>query len=362
MTLQEILSLRLHNLQLTATTCTTPRELVARMCAIQAQDYYGSRWAIALRLPGNLTEVDMEQAVIDRQIVRSWPMRCTIHFMAPEDVRWMVDLLAPRVIRNSASRYRQLDLDERIFRKSEHILRDVLKGDKQLTRKELVEALEEQGIDTSDQRGYHITVYAAMDGLICFGPLKGKQATFALTDEWLPSTIPKQRNEALAEVAHRYFMAHGPATVKDFAWWTGLTMADARAGIALADKKLCSITAEGQEFWLSPELAHASTKPTDVFMLPGFDEYMIGYDDRMPQLQDNAAYMPPKNGVFANTIVSNGKVCGEWRRTIKSKVVIIEHMLFEAFNANQRNALDNASRRYAQYVGLQPTIVVKETK
>lgn len=350
MTAPDIAKLRLLNQQISHTAFNTPAEIVAWLGAVQAQDYAGARWSLGLRLP-QATDADIEQAITDRTIVRTWPMRGTLHFVAAEDVRWMLELLTPRVIARSAGRYRELELTDTTFARSAEVITQALQGGQPLMRKNLFNVLEEAGIATSGQRGIHILGYLAQQGLICFGPHEGKQPTFVLLEEWLPTAKILERDEALAELARRYFTGHGPATIQDFMWWTGLTAADARAGLEAAQSELVSETIEDTTYWLSPSSATVSPAPT-VHLLPGFDEFLLGYTNRRAALdpQYARAIHPGKNGVFRPTIVLNGRVVGTWKRTLKTDTVMLEFSPFAPLGKAESQALDMAAERYGDFV------------
>src|SRR5438132_5983799 len=228
-----IARLRLRNQQIAQQDFRTPAEVVAYLGALQAQDFAGGKWAIGLRLP-NASEADIEGAVADRTIVRTWPMRGTLHFVPAADVRWMLALMASRVVAGSAGRYRSLGLDERTLERGGEALAIALAGRRSLTRPELYRVLDEAGIRSADGRGLHIIAHHAQTGLVCFASHAGKQPTFVLLDERVPPATMLDRDEALAELAKRYFTSHGPASLQDFAWWSGLPLRDVRAGAELA--------------------------------------------------------------------------------------------------------------------------------
>ena len=250
---------RLANHGIANPTFAQPGDVVTWLGAVQAQDYGGALWAIGLRMTG-ATERSIEQAIAERAIVRTWPMRGTLHFVAAQDVRWLLALLTPRVIAHSAGRYRQLELDEATFARSKEVFAKALQGGKQLTRDEMLQGLEQAGISTAGQRGYHLLGRSAQDGLICFGTRRGKQQTFTLLDEWVPLTRSLTRDEALAELTRRYFTSHGPATVQDLMRWAGLTAAEAKTGLAAAGKTLIQETIADRVYWMpceAPEINHA---------------------------------------------------------------------------------------------------------
>ena len=237
MTSSAITRQRLVNQQIASPRFTTPDQLVRWMGAVQAQDYRGSLWAVGLRLP-SAVEADVEQAIADRTIVRTWPMRGTLHLVPAADARWMLRLLTPRVIARSAGRYRELELDDAAFTRSRKILTRALKGGRPLTRDEAYEALQRGGVSPEGQRGIHIIGHLAQQRSAVPRPRRGRQHTFVMLEEWLPPAEDKPRAEALATLAQRYFASHGPATAQDFAWWSGLTVKDAQAAIADAGSAL----------------------------------------------------------------------------------------------------------------------------
>src|SRR5262249_41454511 len=306
MTFSQITHYRLPNQRLSGAKFESPAEVVRWFGAVQAQDYLGSLWAIGLRMQ-NASEKAVEQAIAERTIVRTWPMRGTLHFVAAEDARWMLKLLTPRVIARSPSRHRELSLDERVFRGAREIFVKALSGGRQLTRTALYELLHARGINTKDGRGLHILGQLAHEGLICFGARDGKQPTFALLDEWLPQHKSRERDEALAELAERYFTSHGPATLQDFAWWSGLTTADARDGLEMAKRRLAPETINGQTYWLASSTPAAKDAAPIAYLLPAYDEYTVAYKDRSaalnPDYAKHANYGP---GIFNPTIVLDG--------------------------------------------------------
>src|SRR5262249_22344895 len=279
MTFSQITHYRLPNQRLSGAKFESPAEVVRWFGAVQAQDYLGSLWAIGLRMQ-NASEKAVEQAIAERTIVRTWPMRGTLHFVAAEDARWMLKLLTPRVIARSPSRHRELSLDERVFRGAREIFVKALSGGRQLTRTALYELLHARGINTKDGRGLHILGQLAHEGLICFGARDGKQPTFALLDEWLPQHKSRERDEALAELAERYFTSHGPATLQDFAWWSGLPSADTTAAIQMSKTQLVCEVIEGKTYWMSPSARATKSSRLAAWLLPPFDEYTVAYKDR----------------------------------------------------------------------------------
>jgi hypothetical protein len=351
-----VAQLRLHNQRIASTSFTEPRDAVRWMGAIQAQDYLGSLWAIALRVK-NATERGVENAIADKTIVRTWPLRGTLHFVAANDVRWMLNLVAPRVIGRSALRYRQLELDEPLFRKCNNVLTRALRDQRHLTRQELASQLKRSGIATGGQRLIHIIGRAALEGLICHATRRGKQFTFALLDEWLPASKTLNRDETLAELANRYFASHGPATLQDFQWWSGLAMKDAKAALASIESHLQKGIVDSRVYWFAgPEpLARKAPAPASVSFLPAFDEFLVGYRDRSAMLDPDLAprhTQPNTGGMLSPTIILNGRVVGTWRRMLKKGFVLIAPIPFTPLNRHEKKALAVAAAEYGAFLGL----------
>lgn len=347
---------RLANQRVIDRPFTEPAAVVAWLGALQAQDYLGALWSIGLRLSPNLspTEALIEQAIANRTLVRTWPMRGTLHFVAAADVRWLLQLLTPRQIQHFAGRYRQLELDDAIFAQSQALFAKVLQGGNELTRDELMQALEQNGIVTTGQRGYHMLGRAAQDGLICFGARSGKQQTFVLLDEWVPPTPPRDRDEALAELARRYFTSHGPATVHDLARWAGITITDARRGLAAIQRELQQAKIDDQLYWLPHSLPVPISQAEAVYLLPGFDEFVLGYGNRNAVLDPTFAdrICPGGNGVFSPTVVIDGTIRGTWKRSLKKGGVTVDWTPFATFTPSAEAALRVAAAQYGKFLGM----------
>jgi hypothetical protein len=349
----QIAHLRLANQRINERPFARAEEVVAWLGAMQGQDYAGTLWAIGLRMI-NATEAIIEQALAERRIVRTWPLRGTLHFVAAPDVRWLLKLLTPRVIAQTAARYRQLALDNTTFAASQEIFIKTLAGGQQLTRDELYRHLEAAGIATTGQRGYHLLVRAAQDGLICFGAPSGNQQTFTLLDEWIAPTPPKTRDEALAELARRYFTSHGPATMPDLMRWAGITAAEAKLGLAAVGNDLLQETVGGVVYWRPDHTPATFSSRPNLQLLPGFDEYILGYGGRDAVLDPAYArrICPGGNGVFSSTMVVDGRVVGTWKRTLKKNRVVITPDPFQPLSIVETAALRMAAERYGAFLGL----------
>jgi hypothetical protein len=348
----------LSNQQIASPGGKTPGDVVAAMGAVQAQDFLGALWAIGLRLPAAM-EADIERAIAERTIVRTWPMRGTLHFVAAADVRWMLELLTPRIVAGSAWRHRELELDDTIFSRCRKLFTRALEGGRRLTRDAMYQVLERSRISASGQRGIHVLCRLAQEGLICFGPREGKQPTFVLLDEWVPDSRRLERGEALTELARRYFTSHGPATLADFVWWSGLKVSDARAALEMVSAQLARETIGGATYWMRgdsplPKIRRAT------HLLPGFDEYLLGYKDRSAvlDLAHAGKIVPGSNGQFLSTIVINGRVVGTWKRELTKKSVVITASPFAALKKTESRALAEAAQRYGKFLGRPAELVM----
>ncbi|AGA56653.1 hypothetical protein Theco_0432 [Thermobacillus composti KWC4] len=266
---------RMRNLLISGPKTETPADVVRRLGALQAQDYAQATWAIGLRTE-SATLADVERAIADRRIVLTWALRGTLHAVPAEDARWMVRLSAPRVLARDRRRQRQLEIDERLIAQCGRLIEGALKDRQRMTRAELTELLEQAGISTRQQRGYHILWMLAHAGLICPGPLEGRQQTFVLLEDWAPNPRELSGEEAMRELAIRYFTGHGPATLHDFCWWSELTVTEAKKAAADADGVLFCETIGGTAYWSGGDGAD-SEGPPDVALLAGYDEYLLGY-------------------------------------------------------------------------------------
>jgi hypothetical protein len=351
MTPRDIAHHRLVNQQIAYPKAETPGELVASLGAMQAQDYLGALWGIGLRLP-HTTQAEVEHGIADRIVIRTWLLRGTLHFVAAADVHWMIELLTPRLLAGSARRQQELELDRATIARSRKLFIKALQGGKQLTRDAMYALLEAAHISTAGQRGYHILSHLAQCRLICFGAPKGKQPTFTLLDEWTPNAKSLGRDEALGVLARRYFTGHGPATLEDLVWWSGLTVADAKAGLAIIASELVKETVGDRIYWM-PEGAKLSPD-LSAHLLPSFDEYLLGYTDRSAVLDPRHApkITQANNGRFMPTVVVNGRVGGIWRRTLRKSSVSISADPFTSFTTLEKRAFAAAAHRYGQFLGV----------
>ena len=352
--LQDIVRYRLVNQQIAVTKCQKPADVVSALGAMQAQDYLGTLWSIGLRLPA-ATEKDVELAITDRTIVRTWPLRGTLHFVAAADVHWLLELIAPRILSNASLRFERYGLDTAVLARIRKVLVKALQDSQQLTRDEIYAVLERARISVEGQRGYHILWRMGVDRIICFGARRGKQATFTLLEEWTPRDRELDRDATLAELTCRYFVGHGPAALQDFVWWSGLKVSDAAAGLSMVKSRLESLTVKDTIYWTGPGTPRQNRSVPMVHLLPGFDEYLLGYRDRSASLNPAHAQkvQAGSNGIFLGTIVVNGKVVGTWKRELKKNAARVTTNFFRPLTRAEAGALEKTISRYCEFLGLE---------
>jgi hypothetical protein len=327
-----------------------PEDVVSWFGAVQAQDYFGALWALGLRMR-RATEELVEAAETRRAIVRTWPLRGTLHFVAADDARWMTQLLAPRVIaRNQARWKREFGLDATLAAKSREVLADALQGGKRLERAELYAALEARKIRTGQSRGLHILLWLAMQGHLCLAGRSGKQQTFALLDEWIPKSRKLEGDAALAELARRYFTSHGPATLKDFVWWSGLTVKDARRAVDASERDLAHDSDDGVSHWsgASESRGTRGTPSTVVRLLPAYDEFTVGYQDRSSLLPPGKRMSPM--ALLAPAVLVNGQVAASWKRSLSSDSARVDIKLLRKLTPPESQALEEELARYREFL------------
>ena len=322
------------------------------MLALQGQDFPGAKWSVGLRQPG-ATEADVEAALDSGELVRSWPLRGTLHLVAGEDLGWLLALTAPRMVASAAARRAYLGIEDVEVERARDIAGNALAGRRVLSRAALLATFDEAGVSTAGQRGYHLLWYLALTGTLVLGPTDGRQQTFALLDEWVLRPRRLERDEALGELALRYFGSHGPATPADLARWSGLTMSDVRRGLTVAGDRLTTIDVDGVMYHLASETLDTATSRARVHLLPGFDEYLLGYGDRSAALarEDSEAIVPGGNGMFKPTIVVDGEVVGTWKRTVRAGEIVIDAMPFHGLPAGAGPGLERAARSYGAFMG-----------
>jgi hypothetical protein len=351
MTPLNIAQQRLINQHVGVVPFEKPAEVVDWLVAVQAQEYFGAKWALGLRLQ-NAHDADLDRAFNAGEILRTHVLRPTWHFVTPADMRWLLALTAPQVLAANAAMYRKLELDDATLKRSHKALTKALQGGQHLTRNELRATLEKAGLAVgTGQRLAYLVMHAELNGLICSGPRRGKQFTYALLEERVSPTTPLKRAEALATLAQRYFTGHGPATAQDFAKWSGLTSGDAKRGLEMVKTQLQHETLNGTEYWFaSSAMPNNLTSPT-AFLLSVYDEYIIGYHDRsMIASPEVAAKLFTMGNALTAVIVVDEQIVGTWRRTFDKDAVAIEINPFSAPTKSQSRAITAAAQRYGEFL------------
>ena len=343
---------RLARTFLHATAFTTGRDVVRALGAVQAQDYEGAKWALSQRTL-DATDNAIEREFAAGNILRTHVLRPTWHFVDPEDIRWMLALTGPYVVKRMATYDRQLEITEAHVRRSHAALTKALRDNAHLTRTELKEVLSRANVGTLGvQRAAHLLMRAELDAVICSGPRRGKQFTYALLDERAPASPAKDRDEALLELTRRYFGTRSPATAQDFSWWSGLPMGDVRRGIEIARASLDQITIDGKAYW--SDGSSPARPPASARLLPNYDEFFIGYRDRsaMGKRTANLRAVTGWNpDVFAHVVVINGQLVGGWKRSPGRGGISLSFSLVDTLTAAERARVLGEVRRFEAYVG-----------
>jgi hypothetical protein len=329
---------------------TDPAEVVGWNGAVQAQDYPGAIWSLAQRLK-RPSLAGIERAFDDGRILRTHIMRPTWHFVLPEDIRWMLALTAPRVNALSNLYYRKSGLDAPTVARSQKALATAMRGGRALTRAEMAAALKGAGVEAGGLRFTYLLMRAELDQVICSGPKRGKQFTYMLLDERAPAGKTLSRAEAVAELARRYFQSHGPATPHDFAWWSGLTLADARAGLERLGGALVKEEIAGRALWRGPVRRGVKHAPGSALLLSTYDEYTLSYADRGDMAAPGIAAQA-KESLYWNMIVMDGLVVGSWRRTFSKGAVVIQTKHFTRLTAAHTRAIAESAQGFGEFLGM----------
>lgn len=348
----DVLAHRLHNQKLSSPDFVEPAEVVQWFGAVQAQDFNAAKWALALRMC-EATNAAIESAFNEGRILRTHVMRPTWHFVAPEDIRWLLQLTAPRVNIKCGPNYRKFELDAATLRRSNKIIAKALRGGKHVARSTLKVLLNRSGIAADDPvRLAHILLRAELDGVVCSGPLSGKQFTYALLEERVRAAKTLDRDEALAKLARRYFTSHGPATVQDFVWWSGLTTADANHGIELIDRDLRKELVDEKSYLAPRSIQTVTPSKYSTHLLPAFDEYNVAYKAR-ELVVDRRASLTTWD-LLGPTIIVDGKAVGMWKRGADKRITF---NMSNGLKKSEKLAITAAAERYTAFLGVSSQIL-----
>jgi Winged helix DNA-binding domain len=359
----DIAARRLQAQRLTGAPFTSPLDAIRSLTAVQSQDYTGAKWALGQRSRAT-TDAELDRLFDAGAILRTHVLRPTWHFVLPEDIGWLLALTGPRVRAGLVPRNRELEIDDYVAARAGELFTEALADGRHLTRPELGEVLKAAGVMPEGQRLPHLLLRAELDAVIVSGPRRGKQFTYAPLKERVPKARVLDRDEAVAELTLRYFRSHGPAQVQDFVWWSGLRIADARAGIAIAGDALGHRTVDGKDYWFDSGAGPTKRAPAVAHLLPNYDEYTVAYRDRAEILH---ADLPFDSAVFArggvsggasvsfgsilsNVVTVGGKVRGSWRRSFARNGVRVEARMLNHLKPAESGAVEAAARRMGSFL------------
>jgi hypothetical protein len=350
---REIARRRLHNQHLWGDPRRTPADVVQRLAAMQSQEFAYAKWSVAQRAQG-ASDAAMDEALASGTILRIHVLRPTWHFVRPADIRWLLKATAPRIQALNAHYYRKCELDDQVFAKTNGLLAKVLAGGRQRTRQELVAVLERAGIEASGVRLAYVLMRAELDAVICSGARRGKQHTYAAFDERVPRAKTLDRDQALAELARRYFSSRGPATLKDFVTWASLTIADGTRGLESIRPTLEQEVVDGRSYWFTSSTAPAAPKSPVIDLVQGYDEYVMSYSESKDVLFGSRRRQSRARSAttFLHAILLDGQLAGHWRHALERKAVVVETSLDRPLVRAEARALDAAVERYGRFMGV----------
>jgi hypothetical protein len=349
-------ALLVHRRPSAAGTPATVGDVVTHLGAMQAQDNASGLWSLGLRVPGS-TLAEVTASLEEPQALRTWPMRGTVHLVPARDAHWMLACTGARTLAGASKRRETIGLTDHVAERAVERIGEVLSGGRRLSRNALLHELRDSGLPIEGQLGYHVLWYASQRGVCAIAPDVDGEQTFVLLDDWVPDPVRLEGDEALAVLATRYFRSHGPTTRKDFAGWTGLTVAECKRGIAAAGDAIATATYDGTEMHADPVLLDSRTElPHDdvVHALPGFDEYLLGYKDRSLMLDPEQfdAVVPGGNGMFRSTFVRGGRVLGTWTRTTKGRRGVVTATPLARLTKKDRAAVGASLQPWAAFTGV----------
>jgi len=359
MTSKEIVNLRLKSQQFVNAELNSAKDLASYMGAMQAQDFEMVKWAVGIRLPNSRIQT-VESAINKGEVIRTHLMRPTWHLVSADDVYWLLELTASKIKSSMKSRDRQLELSETILKKTNRILEKALLGRNYLSREEIKIKFEKNKIVTDNNRLSHILLNAELDKIICSGPIKKNKQTYALLDERVSNKRNFTRDEALAELATRYFTSHCPATIKDFSWWSGLSVKDAKNALEMVKSNFISETINSETYWFASSVSKIRNLKNTIHLLPAYDEFLISYKDRsasLPRRINNKAVS--SNGIFYPILLFNGQIAGLWKRATTKDKVVVNIDLFKRSNKNTKLFISEAADRFHHFLGKQIEVIEK---
>jgi Winged helix DNA-binding domain len=355
---RDIVRRRMRNTGLIGTPASDWRDVVRSFGAMQAQDYGPAKWSLGQRVRG-LTDADMDRALDDGKILRTHALRPTWHFVLPEDILWILKLTGPRIHISTSTAFKELAIDAKLGARSNRAVARALRGGNHLTRKELQAVLAKSGIETDSRRLGFLMSYAEIEGVICSGARRGKQQTYALIEERAPNARNLAPDEALAELTFRYFTSHGPATIKDYRWWSSLKVTDIRRGIEMLGDKLRTDEVGGKTYFSTKGSTSTRVSSPTVHLLQAYDEYLVAYTDSKPLLNlSGIARSTSDRTLYLGVVTLDGQIAGNWKRTITKNSVKFDVVLYRLFRGEKATALRKAVDGHGAFLGLPADLIV----
>ena len=341
---------RLRNQYVSRTVLRRPADVVGWFGAMQAQEYEFAKWAIGLRLQDGSSNAGIGRAFDQGQILRTHVMRPTWHFVTPADIRWLQALTGPRVQRLAAPYNQRLALDARTLTRGIGVIERALRDRQYLTRIELADRLRQARLPMTGQRLAQLVMHAETETVVCSGPRRDRQFTYALVAERAPGAAVLSRDEALSRLCRRYFSSHGPATIRDFVWWSGLTTADAKRGLDITKARREEI--DGLDYWTAGSDRYEETRNDLAYLLPIYDEYLIAYRDRMAVPHGPGVIRPDGRTAvtFQHAVIVRGQVAGTWKIGRRGHAIDVTLTLLRPVTRVESRALDRAVARYERFM------------
>lgn len=347
----DLLNIRLYNQLLMGSNMKTPREIVSWMGAMQSQNYEMGKWGIGVRLPG-VTNRLVEEAVNKGEILRTHILRPTWHFVVGEDIHWMLELCASRLKSAFMGYAKTRNFDEGMVAKAIRILPQLLEENAHLTRQEIGEHLTNRGIGIDQDLVKYVMSHAELDGIVCSGIVRGSKQTYALLHKQAPKTFTLSKEEALERLARKYFTSHGPATLQDYVWWSGLSVTEAKKGLESIKHDFICEEINGKSYWMKNDIQIPPRDTQTAFLLPAFDEFVVSYKDRSEIVEEeHYRKVMTRTGIFSPTITLNGEIVGAWKRVVKKKGIVAELEFFGKMGKRVEKLFEGQVKGYEEFNG-----------
>jgi len=354
----DVVRWRLHTQGLAGPGFASPIDAVEAFGAVQAQDHAIALWSLVQRVPGT-TVAEVQDLLDEGALLRTHVLRPTWHYVIPADIRWMLALTAPRVHVQNGTYYRRHGFDDDLFERAHAVIRDAVADGAHRTRAEVAAHLAASGIEVSGMALEHLVMHAELEGVICSGPMRGRQQTYALLTDRAPAARELDPDAALAELTRRYFVGHGPATAKDLRWWSSLTLAQIDAGLELVGDELHAAVIDGHTYLAGgppPDLA-APDAP-EVLLLQALDELVVGYAESRDAVDVAGLEAMHRDtpGLPSAIVLIDGQIAGRWRRKVRTNHLDVEVVAYRPLDDAEKAALQIEAERYATAYGRTATL------